>query len=405
MLKRIYQEFREANRDHFPRFSEQEYQNRYRRIREEMDKRHFDCLLIYGHSGVASHGQANGRWVSNYWDVIQSYVVFPLKGEITLFNTVESQLPLAVSMSVLEDIRHGGPSMPEAVAQRVKELHLERENIGISGGDMRLCSSIPHDHYLTLQKNLPDARFHEATDLIQNLRRVPSEEEMRWFEKGAELTDYAMKCLVDAIRPGAKDYELYGAIHRHYDKGGLPMFALVGSTSMSHPSMPYPWFYPSTRTLQKGDVVITEISADYWGYAGQLCRIVALGEPTKEYRDLYYVALDVYKGVREVLKPGNGPEDVLKVSAKIPEAGYTIQASVIHGWGMYVRSPFIKIPNYPNSVIESGYKFQKNEILMIEPNPCSQDLRRGVFLGDIHRVTPDGGKPLQKFPIDFKVID
>jgi Xaa-Pro aminopeptidase len=405
MISKRYQPFREANREYFPRFSEEEYQNRYRKIREEMEKRNLDCLLIYGHSGVASHGQANGRWVSNYWDVIQSYVVFPLNGEITLFNNVESQIPLAVSMSVLEDVRFGGHSMPEAVVQRLKELHMERGKIGISGGDMRLCSSIPYDHYVTFKKNLPNAELHETTDLIQNLRRVPSQEEIKWYEKGAELTDYAMSCLVDAIRPGAKDYELYGAIHRHYDRGGLPMFALVGSTSMSDPRMPYPWFYPSTRTLQKGDVVLTEISADYWGYAGQLCRIVALGEPTKEYWDLYHVALDVYKGVKAILKPGNGPEDVLNVSAKIPKAGYTIQASVMHGWGMYVRPPFIKIPNYPNSTIESDYKFQENEILMIEPNPCSQDIRRGVFFGDIHRVTSEGGISLQRFPLDFKVID
>ncbi len=62
--KRTYQKFRGANRDHFPRFSDREYQNRYRSIREEMSKRGLDCLLIYGHSGVASHGRANGRWLS-----------------------------------------------------------------------------------------------------------------------------------------------------------------------------------------------------------------------------------------------------------------------------------------------------------------------------------------------------
>lgn len=174
---------------------------------------------------------------------------------------------------------------------------------------------------------------------------------------------------------------------------------------MANPTMPYPWFYPSTRTLQKGDVVLTEISADYWGYAGQLCRIVALGKPTPEYLDLYNVALDVYNGVRKVLKPGNGVEDVLKVTARIPEAGLTIQAPVIHGWGMYVRSPFIEIPNHRGFPIDPDYRFQNNEILQIEPNPCSQDIGRGVFLGDIHRVAPEGGKPFQKFPIDFKIID
>jgi len=405
-VENIYKKFRE-NQEYFPRFSPQEYANRHRRVREEMGKRNLDCLIIYGNSTVASHGCANVRWVSNYWDVIQCYVVFPLKGEPTLFITVAPQLPLAISMSVLEDVRHGGGhtnQIPETVAQRVKELGLEKGNIGISGGDIRVCNYIPHNHYITLQKNLPKANFHEATDIIQGLRRIPSEEEIGWFRKGAELTDYAMQCLADAIRPGVKDYELYGAIHRHFDKGGLPMFSLVGSTSMSNPTMGYPRFFPSTRTLQKGDVVIAEISASYWGYAGQLCRIVALGEPTKEYWDLYNVALAVYKGVREVLKPGNGPQDVLKISAQIPAAGYTIQGPVIHGWGMCVRPPYIGIPDDQTFILESDYKFQNNEMLMIEPNPCSH-IGQGVFLGDFHQVTPEGGKPFQKFPIDFLVVD
>ena len=98
-MEKEYQKFREGNSDHFPRFSNQEYQERYRRIREEMDKRNLDCLLIYGNSTVASHGHANVRWVSNYSDVIRNYVVFPLKGDPTLFNTVRWQLPLAISMS------------------------------------------------------------------------------------------------------------------------------------------------------------------------------------------------------------------------------------------------------------------------------------------------------------------
>jgi len=299
-LEASYKKIREANQRDFPRFSVEEYKRRYQRIREEMGRRNLDCLIIYGNSTVASHGHANVRWVSNYADVIQSYVVFPLKESPTLFNTVHSQVPLAVSMSVLEDVRHGGDTneMPNAVVRRIKELGLENAKIGICGGDIRLCSSIPHNHYLTFQSNLPNVTFLDATDLLQALRRIPSEEEVEWFEKGAALTDYAMDCLAKAIRPGVRGYELYGAIHSHLDRGGHPMFALVGSTPMANPTMSYPWYVPSNRAIEKGDIVITELSASYWGYGGQLCRVVAVGEPTKEYQNLYKVALDVYKSIR-----------------------------------------------------------------------------------------------------------
>ncbi len=87
-----YKKIGDLNRENFPRFSEREYAERYRRIRTEMGKRNLDCLIIYGNSTVASHGSANVRWVANYWDAIQSYVVFPLRGEPTLLCTVAPQL-------------------------------------------------------------------------------------------------------------------------------------------------------------------------------------------------------------------------------------------------------------------------------------------------------------------------
>lgn len=41
--------------------------------------------------------------------------------------------------------------------------------------------------------------------------------------------------------------------------------------------------------------------------------------------------------------------------------------------------------------------------IMIEPNPCTKDLKMGVFLGNVNRVTEVGGKSYQRFPLEFIV--
>jgi hypothetical protein len=40
----------------------------------------------------------------------------------------------------------------------------------------------------------------------------------------------------------------------------------------------------STREIQKGDLVLAEITGTYYGYPGQLIRPIALGDPPPELR-------------------------------------------------------------------------------------------------------------------------
>ncbi len=41
---------------------------------------------------------------------------------------------------------------------------------------------------------------------------------------------------------------------------------------------------------------------------------------------------------------------------------------------------------------------------MIELNPCFPDMRRGIFLGNLHVVTPEGGRCLQAYPLEFVCV-
>ena len=56
---------------------------------------------------------------------------------------------------------------------------------------------------------------------------------------------------------------------------------------MREPDVCVPAQYQSDRVIQAGDILITEISANFWGYGGQCLRPYAIGaEPTAEFRAL-----------------------------------------------------------------------------------------------------------------------
>lgn len=258
---------------------------------------------------------------------------------------------------------------------------------------------------MSLKEKLPNAQFVTVTKEYDLIQAMHSEEEVKFMQKAAHLTDIAVDAMRKAIKPGVTEAEIYGRTHAAYlVRGGELDFSLIGSTSMSDPNMPYPFPIPSNRKIRVGDIVETEISAEYWGYSGQVCRTFSVKrKPTKEWQDLFDLGLEVYKDIQKVLKPGNSLRDVAKIATKITEAGYIAEAPVIHelspgagygiGYGVWV--PDEGIPEVPDK------KFVENMPIMIEPNPCTKDLKRGVFLGNANRVTEFGGKSYQKYSLEF----
>jgi Xaa-Pro dipeptidase len=175
---------------------------------------------------------------------------------------------------------------------------------------------------------------------------------------------------------------------------------------MADPTMPYPWRVPSERRIQKGDLILNELSMSYSGCSGQLIRPIAVGKPTQRFQKMYDLAEDVFRRVAGVIRPGGSKADVLKISAAIPEAGYTIEAPIIHGWDDKAESPHWGIPgrDVAGHIVEDE-RLQENQLIMIEPNPCTPDYRAGIFLGDVGVVKKDGWQSLHRFPLEFVVVD
>lgn len=387
---------RAANARFWPRFSEAEYQRRYRAIREAMTHRGVDCLLMFSHGYLNS---ANLIYVANYIDVLHGAVVFPLDGEPTVFALAYSFAAQAAAQSVIEDVRWGAGINHAVIADRISEGGLAHATIGIA-------DALPHELWLYLHEALPKARFVDAKDLMFQIRLCASDEELEWYRKGARLCDGAFRAVADAVRPGMKDYELIGIIHGSYlGNGGSLYGAALGTTPMNDPSVPYSWWIAggSTRTLQAGDLILTEITGTYYGYPGQLIRPIALGTPPAALRKLEALAIELYRQAQSVVKAGNTPRDVHRYSQRILAEGYSIQCPVIHGYTQVLGPPFASVPGDTCWSVMLDEPFKENQLIVIEPNPVTSDMMRGFFIGDLNVVTRDGAVSLHEVPLEFTV--
>jgi len=399
-----YRKIADAMREHYPRFSDAEYKRRYDLVYEMMDDQGLDALLVYGDGTLGNLHQLNVHWIANYLDEQYCYVIFPRDGDPTLFVSIPPDAACAMATSPIEDVRGGGigVQLAAAVAEGLTERVPNAKRIG-TVDNSAAAPGLPHAHYLQFADALPAAEFVSAARQYEDLRLVPSDEEMEWFRKGAALTDLAWEALVDAAEPGRSEADLLAVVHSTYMKaGGSYCFAILGSTPMAEPLMAYPHGIPNQPALRKveqGDLVICEMSASYYGYAGQLFCAVAVGEPPEELTEMANFTRELFYDLCKVVKPGNTDAEVKEVAARVKERGLDIEAPFIHAWGTHFGHPVVGFDSWTPWPVE----FTEGQLMVIEPNPCTPDALFGIQLGNLTQVGPDGCVSLHEHGTELAV--
>jgi Xaa-Pro dipeptidase len=386
-------------RDYYPRFSVAEYERRYRLLRELMDAHGLDCLLLYGDSGCGFLNQLAVHWVSNYIDELHSYVVFPREGEPTAWCSVPADQPAAMACSVLDDVRAGGigRAMAQSVALRLAaELRLDGKRIGLID-TFSVAPGLPKESYDILVSAMPRAKLVNVTSGFEALRAAPSDDEMEWFRRGVELTDLACEAMIEAVEPAHTEADVWAAVHSAYLKaGGGFCFAIVGSTPMAEPVMSYPHgiaSFGATRRIDRGDMVVAEISGSYYGYSGQCFCAVALGEPPEQLLELHGFARELHTELCKAVQPGHGEAEVADVAARIRERGLDIESPLIHAWGTHFGAPGMGFENWG----DEPFSFVEGQLIVIQPNPCTPDTLLGIQAGNMTQVRPGGAQPLHRY--------
>src|ERR687886_2130715 len=177
----------------------------------------------------------------------------------------------------------------------------EHRRVGLVGINATFAMGMPYAHYLALREAVPE--LVDVTREFQRLRLVKSEEEVEWLRRAAAFSDRAILALRDAARPGMSEYELVALAEDAYRReGGMPHITFLRSMPMETPNGCVPAQNPSARRLERGDVIITEFSASYWGYSGQVHRPVFVdADPTEEWQRLFDVALEAYERLSEAV--------------------------------------------------------------------------------------------------------
>jgi Xaa-Pro aminopeptidase len=375
----------------YPRFSDAEFARRYALVRAAMQEAGLSALVLYGTAGSYHEVQ----YLSNFLVTREAMLVFPVDGEPTLFVQYYNHVPNARRVASITDVRWGGTDTAAATANNLQERGLAQGRIGMMG-------TIPFKHYETIRQALPQATFLDFTSQMQQLRLVKSDEEIAFLRRGAEFSDRAIEALEREARPGITEHELAAIVEGAYlGLGGKTHIHYMATTPMHNPTVCVPAQHQSNRVIEKGDVLITEISAHYHGYPGQILRPFAIGAaPTPEYQWMYEVAVDVFLRIAGVIRDGATIDEVLDAGEYIHAAGFTIYDDLLHGFGGGYMPPILRTRRTSARPPEP-FIFRENMTVVIQPNVITGDERMGVQVGELVRVTRSGVESLHRYPMRF----
>lgn len=182
----------------YRRFSLAERDRRWKGIREAMARENLDALVAPPNLGNSTDWQADVRYISHCGGGADASVgvVIPLVGDVTVVATSAQERWGPKIQDWVADVREVNRRYGQGLAERLLELGLQKGRIGISGlgfGTRTPEGTIFHGTYEALRGALPEAEFVPASDLLQGMREVKSQEEIDVLQRSVDLVERGME--------------------------------------------------------------------------------------------------------------------------------------------------------------------------------------------------------------------
>jgi Xaa-Pro aminopeptidase len=121
---------------------------------------------------------------------------------------------------------------------------------------------------------------------------------------------------------------------------------------------------PTEYRIQPGDIVTIDSGVRYRGYASDISRSAALGEPSAEVEEFYQWLMDLRRSCIDKLRAGNMPQDVLEVCLDIVQRrGIELNAVGRIGHGVGLEST-----EYPSIAKEENINLEPGMVFTCNPN-------------------------------------
>lgn len=323
-------------------FPVQEYQERWNRASQLMEEQDIDALLLTQCENVRYFsGYLSLLWCSKFRPFV---VVLPKDHSLGASLILPGQERGNSLTSWIEDVVIYSDQVDPVlyIAEVLEKKGFGRRNIGAElGFGQRL--GMTYDQFGELRAKLPDARFVNATRLIQDIRVIKSPAEIECLKKACEISQVAARTGWEALHPGMTEKELVAIMvstmfRKGAELGIVPSFFAIRAGWERNK---VPNALATDTVIREGDLVAIDAGACYKGYVCDFIRQAFVGEPTTDQLELFNLAIEANDAAIEAIRPGVTGADVYEAAIQVFEdAGvsqYNLSNIVGHGLGLEVH--------------------------------------------------------------------
>ena len=329
-----------------------ELERRWRAVRGDMAEQGLDALVI----------QNSNDWLGGYvkWftdipatNAYPRSIVFPRDDRMTVveqgpFGGVEvppeddpdrrgiGRVLGSPSYSSIEYSRHYDADLVAGEIWRAGY-----RNIGVVN-----AAGMYYEFGARLREGLPGVRFVDATDLVDRIKCVKSEEEISWIRRTAAMQDEVMAAVAKHIRPGLKDGEISAFAQYTGHLLGSEQGIFLASSAPPGRAAVYRPRRAQGRELRQGDTFTLLVENNGpGGFYTEIARTFVLGKPSQELVDGIGQILEAQEQTLRRLKPGAACGEILEANnAFLRERGLPEEKRLYaHGQGYdMVERPLLR---------------------------------------------------------------
>jgi Xaa-Pro aminopeptidase len=396
-----------------PTFSVAERDQRWTRVRKAIAGAGLDAVVGMPNSSHWDQFQADVRYLTQIGgNTTEAAVVFPAEGEVTAVVRGDNEVAWwGLQQDWVADIRPSRRYFSVPLVNRLRELGLEQGRVGIIGleGLVRAPEGVAVWGVVErLRAELPNARFVDATQVLQEVRAVKSQDEIAFIRKAAALAESAAERMMSLARPGESERRLYGAMIESMVSGGgeVPTMILWGAGQQP----PWPQRVVTDRVLRAGDIINNEIEAKWAGYIAQVVAPCSLGPIDSISRRVFDTSLELFKDLCGIMKPGVPFVDIQqRYRERVEGAGFETGAALLHGRGLGEDRPLLWGHQRPE---DEALRLEEGMVFILKPAvfpPGSRDavlldgetVELAVRAGDTVVVTGNGAQRLGQRPLEL----
>lgn len=371
------------------------YRRKIGQVQGELDKRGLDALLLLHAVNVI---YTTGYFHLSTERPLAAFI--PKSGDPALFipELEADQVKLWWIKDYETYFDYPGPvNRVRWIAQRIARRGFDRARIGIEeptqGRLNQLCLGAPNASFVT------------ADDIVEHLRWIKDDDELRIMRRAMYFADFTVQAGRDFIvRHGAvtEDQILKASAdavadkmsHELHDVVGVGIDPPFGGLVPFGRRSAFPHAVPSNDVLKRGDPIILSFGAQVGGYNVECERSFCVGKPTDHAKRMFDAMLAAHDAATSAMKEGAIAQDVDKLGLdQIRNAGFAsfIRHRCGHGIGLEAHeSPWIAEGD--TTVLKSGMTFS------CEPGVYDPNFG-GFRHSDTVVVGKNGGQILNKYPI------